>query len=31
MKKLIFICCLIIEGCAFYIHDQDVCTITRMG
>lgn len=31
MKKLLLICCLIINGCTVYIHDQDVCTITAIS
>ena len=31
MKKLVIICCLVINGCTFYIHDQDVCTIEMIS
>lgn len=31
MKNLVLICCLIINGCTVYIHDQDVCTISSIS
>jgi hypothetical protein len=31
VKKLLLICCLIINGCTVYIHDNDVCTIEKIS